>query len=112
MIGNAKARNGICVCVLLLTAAALCGNPARAADPSTQPADAATTRPDASQDAALPIASAPPGAPHSGGNDLTTLSLEDLMNVEVTSVSKTKQRLGDSAAAVTVISHDDMQRSG
>jgi iron complex outermembrane receptor protein len=34
------------------------------------------------------------------------------MNVEVTSVSKSKQRLGDSPAAVTVISQDDINRSG
>jgi iron complex outermembrane receptor protein len=58
-------------------------------------------------------AAAPAAAPGSGPMDeLTNLSLEDLMNVQVTSVSKTKQRLGDSAAAVAVISQDDIQRSG
>ncbi|HMB95325.1 MAG TPA: TonB-dependent receptor plug domain-containing protein, partial [Tepidisphaeraceae bacterium] len=40
------------------------------------------------------------------------MSLEDLMNVEVTSVSKTKQRLADAPAAVTVITQEDIQRSG
>jgi iron complex outermembrane recepter protein len=43
---------------------------------------------------------------------LTSLSLEDLMNVEVTSVSKTKERVADAPAAVTVITQDDIQQSG
>ncbi len=34
------------------------------------------------------------------------------MNVEVTSVSKSKQRIADAPAAVTVITQDDIQRSG
>jgi iron complex outermembrane receptor protein len=45
-------------------------------------------------------------------DDLTNLSLEDLMNVEVTSVSKKKQSIADAPAAVTVISQDDIARSG
>jgi iron complex outermembrane receptor protein len=40
------------------------------------------------------------------------LSLEALMNVTVTSVTKTDVRLLDTAAAVTVLSHDDLRRSG
>jgi len=44
--------------------------------------------------------------------DLTQLSLEDLMNVEVTSVAKQKQRIGDAPAAITVIGQDDIKRSG
>lgn len=44
--------------------------------------------------------------------DLATLSIEDLMNIEVTSVSKQKQRLGDSAAAIAVITQEDIHRSG
>jgi iron complex outermembrane receptor protein len=43
---------------------------------------------------------------------LRNLSIEDLANVEVTSVSKTSERLSDAAAAVYVISHDDIIRSG
>jgi iron complex outermembrane receptor protein len=46
-----------------------------------------------------------------GGNDLTGLSLEDLMNVEVTSVAKEPQRIADAPAAVTLIGQDDIQRS-
>jgi iron complex outermembrane receptor protein len=44
--------------------------------------------------------------------DLTASSLEDLMNIEVTSVSKTKQTLSHTAAAVFVISPEDITRSG
>ncbi len=44
--------------------------------------------------------------------DLTELDLEDLMNIEITSVSKKPQRLSDAAAAIFVITSDDIQRSG
>jgi iron complex outermembrane recepter protein len=43
---------------------------------------------------------------------LIDLSLEDLLNVQVTSVSKTTQRAADAPAAVTVITQDDIKRSG
>ncbi|MDR3416269.1 MAG: TonB-dependent receptor [Nevskia sp.] len=44
--------------------------------------------------------------------DLPDLSIEELMNVEVTSVSKKAQKLAESAAAVYVISNEDIRRSG
>ncbi len=44
--------------------------------------------------------------------DLTDLSLEDLLDVQVTSVSKKPQSLADAAAAVYVISNEDIRRSG
>src|SRR6202045_637526 len=44
--------------------------------------------------------------------DVTTLSMEDLMNMQVTSVSKRTQRLADAAAAVFVITQEDIARSG
>ncbi len=44
--------------------------------------------------------------------DLTTLSLEELMDIRVTSVSKQPQRISDTAAAVFVITQDDIRRSG
>jgi iron complex outermembrane recepter protein len=40
------------------------------------------------------------------------LSIEELMNESVTSVSKRAQKLGDAAAAITVLTHDDLTRSG
>jgi iron complex outermembrane receptor protein len=50
---------------------------------------------------------APPKA-----RDLLDVSLEDLMKIEVTSVSKSSLRIADAAAAVTVITSADIQRSG
>jgi iron complex outermembrane receptor protein len=44
--------------------------------------------------------------------DLAGQSLEDLMKVEVTSVSKKEQTLSRTAAAVFVITQEDIQRSG
>lgn len=44
--------------------------------------------------------------------DLTDFSLEDLMQVEVTSVSKRAQSLRETAAAAFVITQEDIQRSG
>lgn len=44
-------------------------------------------------------------------DDLTRLSLADLANVEVTSVSKSSQSLQKAAASIFVITHDDIQRS-
>lgn len=44
--------------------------------------------------------------------DLLNLSVEDLLNVEVTSVSKKAEALNDSPAAIYVISQDDIRRIG
>jgi len=44
--------------------------------------------------------------------DLTELSLEQLMQVEVTTVSKKPERRFDSPAAVFVLTQDDIRRSG
>jgi iron complex outermembrane receptor protein len=44
--------------------------------------------------------------------DVTAITLEDLMNMQVTSVSKRAQKLADAAAAVFVITQDDLRRSG
>jgi iron complex outermembrane recepter protein len=44
--------------------------------------------------------------------DLSKLSVEDLMNVEVTSVSKKEQKLSRVAAAIFVITAEDIRRSG
>jgi iron complex outermembrane recepter protein len=45
-------------------------------------------------------------------NDLAQTSLEDLMNIQVTSVSKKEQKLSQAGAAVFVISQEDIRRSG
>jgi iron complex outermembrane receptor protein len=44
--------------------------------------------------------------------DLARASIEDLMNIEVVSVSHKEQRAGDVAAAVYVITQEDIRRSG
>ncbi len=44
--------------------------------------------------------------------DLTELSLEELMNIEVTSVSKHTEKLSKAASAIFVITQDDIRRSG
>jgi iron complex outermembrane recepter protein len=44
--------------------------------------------------------------------DLTRISVEDLMRLEVTSVSKKERPLGTSPAAVFVLTHEDIRRSG
>lgn len=44
--------------------------------------------------------------------DLTQMQLEDLMNIKVTSVSKREQTLSRTAAAVFVITQEDIRRSG
>lgn len=45
-------------------------------------------------------------------SDLAEMSLEDLMNTEVTSVSKKAQNKTDTAASITVISSEDLRRGG
>lgn len=45
-------------------------------------------------------------------NDLSDLSIEELMFVEVTSVSKKAQKLSDAPAAIYVLTAEDIRRSG
>lgn len=44
--------------------------------------------------------------------DLKKLSVEELMNVEVTLVSRTPEKLTEAASAIQVISNEDIRRSG
>ncbi len=44
--------------------------------------------------------------------DSTDLDLEQLVNIQVTSVSKKEEKLTDAAAAISVLSNDDLRRSG
>src|SRR5438876_635911 len=44
--------------------------------------------------------------------DLTDKSLDELSNIQVTSVSKKEQSLFQAAAAIYVITQDDIRRSG
>jgi iron complex outermembrane receptor protein len=56
--------------------------------------------------AAAQASQAPPAA------DLAEVSLEDLMNIKVTSVSRKEQNLSKVAAAIYVIGQEDIRRSG
>src|SRR5438552_766769 len=47
-----------------------------------------------------------------GLEKLSTMSVEDLLNIQVTSVSKTEQKLSQTASAIYVITQEDIQRSG
>src|SRR6266699_2377581 len=44
--------------------------------------------------------------------DVTAMSMEDLMNLQVTSVSKHTQKVADAAAAIFVITQEDIRRAG
>ena len=63
---------------------------------------------------ALPSQDAPQSStgPQSPPGDLTQVSIEDLMNLEVTSVSKKEQKLSQVAAAIFVITPGDIRQSG
>ena len=61
---------------------------------------------------ALAAMAASPGAAAADGADLADLGLEALLNVEVTSVSRKAQHLYDTAAAVFVVTNEDIRRSG
>ena len=65
---------------------------------------------------ALTVALAPKANAMSSGmtsaESLKKLSLEELMNVEVTTVSRSAERLGSAAAAVAVVTNEDIRRSG
>jgi iron complex outermembrane recepter protein len=57
-------------------------------------------------------ATAQTAAGPSAQGDLTQLSIENLMDVQVTSASKTEQKLSRVAAAIFVITQEDIRRSG
>jgi iron complex outermembrane receptor protein len=62
--------------------------------------------------AAALLAALPSAAQGQEIDDLRGMSIEDLQNINVTSVSKTDMPLSDAAAAIYVISHEDIRRSG
>jgi iron complex outermembrane recepter protein len=52
------------------------------------------------------------GAAVTAPDELSDLSLEELSNIKITSVSKRAERLSDAAASVYVITSEDIRRSG
>jgi len=60
----------------------------------------------------MPCFSSENGDGEDVSTDLISMSLEDLMNIEVTSVSKKAEKLSEAAAAIFVLTQDDIKRSG
>ena len=58
------------------------------------------------------VVSGTPASAQASGDDLERLSLEDLLNIEITSVSRRTERMSDAAAAVYVLTNNDIRRSG
>ncbi len=85
-----------------------CSLSIRAQDPAPPKA---SPSPDAAEDkpAASPGVSSDPASPTAR---LKSLSLEELMEVEVVSVSKKEQKVAEAPAAVFVITREDIRRSG
>ena len=52
------------------------------------------------------------GLANAADNDFMDKSIEELMNMQVTSVSKRKEQLSDAAASIFVITDEDIRRSG
>jgi iron complex outermembrane receptor protein len=51
-----------------------------------------------------------PAWPQQNPADLTEQSIEDLMNIRVSSVSKKEEKLSRAAAAIFVITQEDIRR--
>jgi len=62
--------------------------------------------------AGLGVAASAGAAESSPSTGYLDLSLEELMNIEVTSVSKKEEKLANASAAIYVITQDDIRRSG
>lgn len=80
-----------------------------------QPVQQATTQQAAArgaQPAQAQTAQDSQAAPQTRTGDLTQTSVEDLLNLEVTSVSKKQEKLSKTPAAVFVITREDIARSG
>ena len=58
------------------------------------------------------LSAGPPGQPSAQPQDLKTLSLEELMQIDVTTVSRSTERRIDAPAAVSVITGEDIRRYG
>jgi iron complex outermembrane receptor protein len=75
--------------------------------------DRARRRPPLAIGLAVAAMAAQPGIGHAQSvEDLRNLSIEQLANIQISSVSKSAESLSDAPAAVFVISHDDIIRSG
>lgn len=60
----------------------------------------------------LPVLASAAWAKQTASDDLTSFNLEELMQIEVSSVARKQQKMADTAAAAYVISQEDIRRSG
>src|SRR5438552_8853573 len=60
----------------------------------------------------LLCASPAPGRAQTRPQDLASATLEDLLNIQITSASRKEQRADETPAAVSVLTQDDIHRSG
>lgn len=97
-----------------VAAAAMLAAAAVAAGPTSRPAASRpATRPALGRSEPYPAAGVGATGDSGGGDgDLAGMGLDDLMNVEVTSVARQPQKASETPAAVTVITQDDIARSG
>jgi iron complex outermembrane receptor protein len=63
-------------------------------------------------DETAPVTNAAHVPAESGVTELKRMSVEELMDIEVTSVSKRPERLSETASAIQVITREDIRRSG
>jgi iron complex outermembrane receptor protein len=99
--------SGLASCVVVGTITLLCPAWSRANDCDAHSAQTATTRPagaPTTPPAARPVTEA--------SEDLTNLSIEDLMNVQIYTAAKHVQSAAETPAALTVLSQEDIRRSG
>jgi iron complex outermembrane recepter protein len=61
---------------------------------------------------AAPTRAAPPPSPGAGMPDFSQLSIQTLAKIDITSVTKSPEPLGNAPAAIYVITHDEIMRSG
>jgi iron complex outermembrane recepter protein len=61
---------------------------------------------------ALPTGAQEPGERIAAAADLKKLSIEELMDIDVTSVSRRTERLNQAAAAIVVITQEEIRRTG
>jgi iron complex outermembrane receptor protein len=59
-----------------------------------------------------PAGAQEPGDKLAAAADLKKLSIEELMDIDVTSVSRRSERLNEAAAAIIVVTQEDIRRSG
>jgi len=81
------------------------------AAPGTAATKGASTGTKPAANTPAPTSITPP-ASKSGNQDIGGLSIDELLNVTVTSAGQKEQKLSDVAAAMTVLNSDDIRRSG